>query len=136
MAQGARRAPFGLSVTGWRPIFTFTAAEMPPASTTTYPSYVGVLHRNARARFFWLFNTLNQDWTFAFWVIDSIGAGSSTSQGEVSPTTITTNLQNLYWGSHAVPNLGEAGDSIQVAIGSGSIIATTGQIALAVLEVF
>lgn len=120
----------------WVDIVTMTAAEMPAASTNTYPSYTNILHANARDRLFRLANTLNEAWTVSFWVVSSVGPDGTTSYGAMSAQTIGTGQNNLYFGSRALPNLGEAGTAIQMNIGSGSTVATTGQWTLSVKEIF
>lgn len=120
----------------WVDIVTMTAAEMPAASTNTYPSYTNILHANARDRLFRLANSLNEDWTFSFWIVSSVGANGTTAYGAMSAQTIGTNQTNNYFGSRALPNLGEAGTAIQMNIGSGSTVATSGQWTLSVKEIF
>lgn len=125
-----------LTAGSWVDIVTMTAAQMPAASATIYPSYANVLHANARQRFFRLANSLNESWSVSFWVTSSIGTSNTSSYGAMGLQTVTTNAGNLYFGSRALPNLGEAGTAIQMQVGSGSTVAATGQWTLSVKEVF
>lgn len=122
-----------------RLIATIPASAFTVASTSKWVTAAKVLTRNAKQRTFYIVNTLNESITSeSFWITDSVinpSAGNNAGDEASSSSTIATNTTGVFT-SETHTQLSTHGDSMQIGLGMGATLPTSGQVQVYVVESF